>query len=121
MPVSSTRGNISSTLNYISSTSSTIRSILGNILSTTRLQLFYISSKTSIINPRICFSDKVPEPADHPEAKAAAAAEDLPAAGQNAASRPDEHQRGHLGQAAQEKYQPHQERGPRSQGAGQLR
>ena len=65
--------------------------------------------------------DKVPEPADHPEAEVAAAAEDIPAAGEDAASRPNEHQRGHLGPPTQEEHQPHQERGPRVQGARQLR
>ena len=74
-----------------------------------------------VIYRYFCVSDKVPESADHAEAEAAAAAEDLPAAGEDAASRPDEHQRGHVGQTTQEEHQPHQERGARHQGAGELR
>ena len=65
--------------------------------------------------------DKVPEPADHAETQAAPAAEDLPTAGQDASPRPDEHQRGHLGQATQEEHQPHQERRPGQPGAGHFR
>jgi hypothetical protein len=76
----------------------------------------YISDLVILPSP-----DKVPEPADNAEAKAAPAAEDIPAAGQDAASRPDEHQRGHLGQAAQEEHQPHQERRPGQQGPGFFR
>ena len=46
--------------------------------------------------------DQVLEPDDHAEAQAAPPEEDLPAAGQDPAAGPDEHQRRHLGEAAQE-------------------
>ena len=65
-----------------------------------------------VINVLKCFpQDQVPQPPHHAEAQAAAPAEDLPAAGQelDAPAGPDEHQRGHLGQAAQEEHQPQQE------------
>ena len=50
-------------------------------------------------------ADQVLEPADHPPSETAAAAKDLPAAGEDAEAGPDEHQRGHVGQAPQEEPQ----------------
>ena len=55
------------------------------------------------------YLDQVPEPINYKKTQVAKAAQDFPAAGQDAKTRADEYQRGDLGQTFEEEHQLSQE------------